>query len=765
MADYDAFISYSHAQDKPIAAALQTAVQRLGKPWYRRRALRMFRDDTSLAATPHLWPSIEEALARSRYLVLLVSPQSAASPWVGKEVAYWLANKSIDTFLLAVTDGEVGWDNTAADFVWSPETPLPAALKGRFTAEPKWVDLREYRNAVPARKGRFLDLAADLAATIHGIPKEDLLSLEVRQQRRALTLAWSAVATLLVLTAGVGWQWQVARTQRAKAENALTAATGTADRLVFDMALELRNRPGMPVDTVVRILGGMQAMQDELLHAANDSPELRRHQAIALGELATTLSAQGALATARNDAERAVAIMANLVKLDPANTQYQRELAVNINKLGDVRLRSGEVASALDTFTQALALIQKRADAAPGDLTLQADLAACLANIGSIQAITAKQAAALDSFRRAAGILEKLVTEAPQDLAHQYELSQAENRIGLVLKSTGQNAAALAAFQAGLAIRQKLVAAKSDNTEYQRGLFDNYTWTGDMLARNGARDDALQAYRNALPSMEKLAASDLGNKQWQNELSVGYENIGQMLALSGANDEALSDFRKSLAIREQLSAADAGNVRWQHEISVSYNKIADVQLAAGRRSDALNGYQKALDIALKLSIAEPDNADWQSDLAFCYQKVGDVAAADDPERARGAYQQSITIRRKLVEADANDVQLRRNLALSYERFALLAAPGGSSADAIASLRQAVVLRKQIAASDPDNPLWQFDLALPLFWLAQAGDDPRSHYQEALAITQKPDVAGTLSPDQKSWIANIAQTLAAPHPQR
>ena len=74
MALYDAFVSYSHAKDKPIAAALQSVIQKLGKPWYRRRALRIFRDDTSLSATPHLWPSIEEALARSRYLILLVSP-------------------------------------------------------------------------------------------------------------------------------------------------------------------------------------------------------------------------------------------------------------------------------------------------------------------------------------------------------------------------------------------------------------------------------------------------------------------------------------------------------------------------------------------------------------------------------------------------------------------------------------------------------------------------------------------------------------------
>ena len=94
LAAYDAFISYSHSKDKPIASALQAVIQRLGKPWYQRRAVRLFRDDTSLSATPQLWPSIEAALAQSRFLILMASPEAAASPWVGKEVAYWLAHKA-----------------------------------------------------------------------------------------------------------------------------------------------------------------------------------------------------------------------------------------------------------------------------------------------------------------------------------------------------------------------------------------------------------------------------------------------------------------------------------------------------------------------------------------------------------------------------------------------------------------------------------------------------------------------------------------------
>src|SRR5215475_4765994 len=125
MALYDAFISYSHAKDKPIAAALQSVVQKLGKPWYQRRALRVFRDDTSLSATPHLWPSIETALNEFRFLIVLASPEAAASQWVNKEVAHWLEHKGIDTLLFAVTDGELSWDSAAGDFVRRDGMPLP----------------------------------------------------------------------------------------------------------------------------------------------------------------------------------------------------------------------------------------------------------------------------------------------------------------------------------------------------------------------------------------------------------------------------------------------------------------------------------------------------------------------------------------------------------------------------------------------------------------------------------------------------------------
>jgi MTH538 TIR-like domain (DUF1863) len=180
---YDAFISYSHAKDKPVATALQSVVQKLGKPWYRGRVLRVFRDDTSLSATPHLWPSIEQALGQSRFLILLASPEAAGSRWVGQEIAYWLDHNSADTVLIALSDGELDWGEAISDFRWSETTPLPSALKNRFAHQPRWIDLRPYRDGSIPRGIEFMGLGADFAAAIHGIPKEDLLSEEVRQQR------------------------------------------------------------------------------------------------------------------------------------------------------------------------------------------------------------------------------------------------------------------------------------------------------------------------------------------------------------------------------------------------------------------------------------------------------------------------------------------------------------------------------------------------------------------------------------------------------
>ena len=90
---FDAFISYSHAADGKLAPSLQRGLQQLAKPWSRRQALRIFRDDTGLSVNPALWQSITTALDESDYFILLASPGAAASEWVNQEIEYWMASR------------------------------------------------------------------------------------------------------------------------------------------------------------------------------------------------------------------------------------------------------------------------------------------------------------------------------------------------------------------------------------------------------------------------------------------------------------------------------------------------------------------------------------------------------------------------------------------------------------------------------------------------------------------------------------------------
>jgi WD40 repeat protein len=199
---YRAFISYSHASDGKLAPSIQSGLQSFARPWYRLRAMRVFRDKTSLAVNPGLWPSIERALSQSDYFVLLASPTAAASPWVRRELGYWLSQRSPQTLLVVLTDGTLAWDPAAGDFDWSRTDALPSDVARRFVDEPLYLDLRWARaeEQLSMRNARFRDAIADLASTLHARPKDDLVGEDVRRHRGAMRLAWSAVAALTVLT-------------------------------------------------------------------------------------------------------------------------------------------------------------------------------------------------------------------------------------------------------------------------------------------------------------------------------------------------------------------------------------------------------------------------------------------------------------------------------------------------------------------------------------------------------------------------------------
>ena len=184
---YNAFISYSHAADGRMAPALQSALERFAKPWYKLRNLNVFRDEASLSVSPHLWSNIQKALDDSEYLIYMASPESANSKWVNKEIKYWLEVKSIDTLLIVLSDGHLNWeinDKISNQGINS----LPPTLVGVFNEEPFYVDLRDMRSEsdLSIKNPIFKKDVLKLAAQLHGKAPKDLASEEVSAHRKMI---------------------------------------------------------------------------------------------------------------------------------------------------------------------------------------------------------------------------------------------------------------------------------------------------------------------------------------------------------------------------------------------------------------------------------------------------------------------------------------------------------------------------------------------------------------------------------------------------
>ena len=201
---FDAFLSYSHASDNDLAPALREGLQRIAKPWFRRRAARVFLDTATMSTDPALWTAITRSIDASKTFVLLMSPQSASSTWVNREIEYWIGLHGVDRLLPILTSGELRWDASAQQFADGPDSAAPPALRHAFSEEPRFLDLR-WAHATPARATigdpQFRDAVAELAAPMRGVEKDDLVGSDLREHRRTRRLVQSVVLVLIGLLA------------------------------------------------------------------------------------------------------------------------------------------------------------------------------------------------------------------------------------------------------------------------------------------------------------------------------------------------------------------------------------------------------------------------------------------------------------------------------------------------------------------------------------------------------------------------------------
>jgi streptogramin lyase len=209
-----------------------------------------------------LWGKITDALDRTRYMIVVLSPQSAASHWVNEEISYWLQHRGQEQLMLVLAEGHLRWDATGERFDSEQSDAAPPSLTepGSLPAEPLYIDV-----SVDApwdlRSLTFRDKVTALAAPIHGKPKDQLAGDDLREQRRFRRLRAAAITGLAVLTVVSVVAAVIAVVQR-----------GEAIRRLHDATVAKLNAEGASMLAGTKPGGDVRAVQ-ELLAAHAIQPD------------------------------------------------------------------------------------------------------------------------------------------------------------------------------------------------------------------------------------------------------------------------------------------------------------------------------------------------------------------------------------------------------------------------------------------------------------------------------------------------------------
>ena len=198
---YIAFISYRHAElDSAVAKTLHTLIEQyriprgLQKDDSKRLGI-VFRDQEELNASSNLTEEIQHALDNTEYLIVICSKSAIQSPWVMREIEYFLRHHDHAHVLTVLASGEPN-EVFPAQLTQSPDGPDAPPI------EPLAVDIRADTVAGSCKKLRR-EIPRLIAALLQ-CPYDALVMREQKRKTRRITsIAAIVMAVLLGFTSMV----------------------------------------------------------------------------------------------------------------------------------------------------------------------------------------------------------------------------------------------------------------------------------------------------------------------------------------------------------------------------------------------------------------------------------------------------------------------------------------------------------------------------------------------------------------------------------
>jgi tetratricopeptide (TPR) repeat protein len=456
----------------------------------------IFRDRDELPAATDLSETVREALAQSASLIVLSSPDAAASLWVAEEIETFRRLYPERPILAAIVEGD-------------PPGCFPAALRafGRDGTwhEPLATDLR------PEGDGPHLGLLK-LVAGITGVGLDALVQRDAQRRIRRVTgvTAGALVAMLLMAALTV-----FAINARNEAQRQRAEAEGLIEFMLTDLRERLRGVGRLDVMTAVN----QRALvyygdQRELSGLSPESLDRRARVLHAIGEDDMTRGNLAAALAAFRQAHRTTE-----EQLARAPDNPDRIFAHSQSEfwVGHVAYELEDHAAARQAFERYKALAEQllAIDATNADWLREAAYAE--GNLCSVElAERGRREAAL---RSCAASLERMAQIHSQRRDDPQVIEDLANRHAWLADAWNMNGRwdrVLFHRRRQEELAQSLIARDPRNLDY-RDIWMRLQFTyGELLLEHGEHDEAGRRLADALATAARLRAADPQNETWRN---------------------------------------------------------------------------------------------------------------------------------------------------------------------------------------------------------------------------------------------------------
>lgn len=504
---YWAFISYSH-KDAAFGRRLHRRLETYALP--RRligratpqgvvstRLAPIFRDREELPAAHDLSAEVQAALKESRSLIVVCSPDAAASRWVSREVELYRALHPERPILAAIRSGEPGECFPAALIHCQADgTPI----------EPLAADFRR------GRDGEHLGLLK-LVAGIAGLGLDELAQRDAQRHRQRVT---AVTAASLAAVLGMGALTAYALKARTEAEHQRSEAEGLVEFMLTDLRDRLKGVGRLDVMTAVNERALHYYSDEDLNSLSVDSLERRARILHAMGEDDEMRGDDLAALAKFREAERTTAKLLARSPDDPERIydQAQSEFYIGLHEYS-----AGRFAAARSAFTRYRDFAEKLVSVAPRNPRFRKELGYADGNLCTVALEKPKDpkaavyfcAAALNQMEAARRDLKKTTKDFEIDLTNRHAwLADAYRAIGDRARARRERLVEKAALD-------QLIVADPLNMDLRD------TWVALELAlavldeEDGNKSVAMNRLANTLDALDAMTRRDPNNQRWESQ--------------------------------------------------------------------------------------------------------------------------------------------------------------------------------------------------------------------------------------------------------